>query len=125
MAHRGIDKEVARFIHGQRNKRLVVLYEDIAVKGETAARGLRIPCDCFRVSKKWVANLMKRNGLSVRRRTTFCHKQLEVYEEKIEVFHQCVISLRKETEFLLGQIGNANQTSVWSLRPLGLLDTGC
>lgn len=52
------------------------------------------------------------NGLSLRRRTTVCQRLPETYEEK-----QCISALnewlRTKHSFLLGQIGNADQTPLW------------
>lgn len=88
-------------------------YEDIEMKSRDVATELNIHREEFKVSKKWITNFMKRNGLSLRRRTTVAQKLPESYDEKRLEFRRYVEDLRRRRGFLLGQIGNADQTPVW------------
>jgi hypothetical protein len=56
---------------------------------------------------------MSRHDLTIRRRTTIAQRLPEAYEEKLVSFHKYVLKLRKQHEYLLGQIGNDNQTPVF------------
>ena len=56
---------------------------------------------------------MKRMGLSLRRRTTICQKLPADFEEKLLTFQEYVITLRKEKNFLIKQIGNSDETPIW------------
>lgn len=56
---------------------------------------------------------MRRNGLSLRRRTSLAQKMPADYEEKLLAYQKYVISLRKRHEYLDAQIGNADQTPVY------------
>ena len=56
---------------------------------------------------------MKRKGLSLRRRTSLCQRMPNDFNNKIINFHKHVIDLRKNKEFLLSQIGNADQMPIF------------
>ena len=53
---------------------------------------------------------MDQFGFSIRRRTTIAQKLPEDYEEKLIKFQRYVLAKRKEHDFDLKYIGNANQT---------------
>lgn len=55
---------------------------------------------------------MKRNGLSLRRRTTVCQKLPNTYKQNMQEFHCYVANLQMWKSFMPGQIGNANQMPV-------------
>ncbi len=63
----------------------------------------------FSASEGWCYRFMKRQGLSMRTRTTLAQKMPADYEEKILEFHRFVINSRKKTSFELGQIGNMDE----------------
>ncbi|KAL1421128.1 hypothetical protein MTO96_023435 [Rhipicephalus appendiculatus] len=50
---------------------------------------------------------MKRKGFSLCRRTSICQKLPEEFENKL------VNQLREQKNYMMGQIGNANETPVW------------
>lgn len=108
-----VEEEVEKWVKEQREKGLSVSYEDIQGKARCVANELKIARSEFKVSKKWVTNFMRRNGLSLRRRTTVCQKLPDAYEEKKEAFLEFVSELKEQHAFTLGQIGNADQTPVW------------
>jgi uncharacterized phage-like protein YoqJ len=56
---------------------------------------------------------MARHDLIIRRRMTIAQRLPEVYEEKLVTFQKYVLKLRKQHEYLFGQIGNADQTLVF------------
>lgn len=108
-----VEEAVRKWVGDQRSKSLSVSYEDIECKARAVATELNIARTEFKISKKWVTNFMKRNGLSLRRRTTVCQKLPDAYEDKLQEFHRYVDDLRTQNSFMLGQIGNADQTPVW------------
>jgi hypothetical protein len=57
--------------------------------------------------------MMRRNGLSSRRRTSLCQKLPSDFEEKLLAFQKHVIGLRKANNYLLSQTGNADETPVY------------
>lgn len=67
----------------------------------------------FKASRHWVSNFVKRTGLSLRQWTTTCQKLPEPYDKKIMAFYKYFVSLRGGNSYLIGQIGNADQTPVY------------
>ncbi|MCU7881477.1 MAG: hypothetical protein KZQ60_13760 [Candidatus Thiodiazotropha sp. (ex Lucinoma aequizonata)] len=64
----------------------------------------------FGGSVSWVYAFMRRNGLSVRRRTHIAQKLPEDNEEKLIQFQRYIIRARNDFNYELSQIGNADQT---------------
>jgi len=64
----------------------------------------------FRASKHWCYRFMERNGFSIRRRTTVAQKLPKDYKDKLINFQRFIISKRKQHNFELRHIGNADQT---------------
>ncbi|KAM7295706.1 pogo transposable element with KRAB domain [Ixodes scapularis] len=56
---------------------------------------------------------MHRAGFSLRRRTSICQKLPAQYEEKLLAFQRHVIAQRKKRNYLIGQIGNADETPIF------------
>ncbi|KAM7315654.1 hypothetical protein ISCGN_005437 [Ixodes scapularis] len=108
-----VQEAVRKLVVDQGSKSLSVSYEDIECKARAIAVELNIARSELKILKKWVRNFMKRNGLSLRRQTTVCQKLPDTYEEKLQEFHCYVDDLRTRNSFMLGQIGNADQTPVW------------
>lgn len=50
---------------------------------------------------------------SLRRRTSVCQKLPAAYEEKVQAFYGHFLKLRDSRQFLIGQIGNADQTPAY------------
>lgn len=59
---------------------------------------------------------MRRNSLSLRRKTKLCLKLPAEYEKKSD-FQKEVICPRKEKDYMLSVIGSTNQTPVWFYMP--------
>ncbi|XP_077512797.1 LOW QUALITY PROTEIN: uncharacterized protein LOC144123973 [Amblyomma americanum] len=57
------------------------------------------------------------SGFALRRRTSFCQKLPEAYEDKLAEFRSYVIRLRQQHGYMLGQISNADETPVWFNMP--------
>uniref|UniRef100_A0A147BLR1 Putative pogo transposable element n=1 Tax=Ixodes ricinus TaxID=34613 RepID=A0A147BLR1_IXORI len=87
-----------------------VSIELLCNQARAIARKEGVPAQDFRASNGWATRFMRRNGLSLRRRTTLCQRLPEAYEDKIVDFHRFVIRIRQQNNFLLSQIGNADQT---------------
>jgi hypothetical protein len=90
-----------------------VSMEMLQFEGCRLARKHNIFISEFKVSYGWVSHFMARHDLTIRRRTTIAQRLLEAYEEKPVIFQKFVLKLRKQHEYLLGQIGNADQTPVF------------
>lgn len=108
-----LENEVSDFVRERRRNALRVTAEIIQRKANEVARSQNLTRLDFRASRGWVDKFMKRQGFSLRRRTTICQKLPGDFEEKLVNYQKFVISLRKEFNFLLGQIGNADETPIW------------
>lgn len=74
---------------------------------------MQIPRTVFRASRGWVEHVMRRNGFSLRRRTTICQKLLTDFEENLTAFQRYVMKVRREHPYQHGKIGNADETPVY------------
>ena len=71
----------------------------------------------FGGSVKWVYAFMRRNNLSVRRRTHISQKLPEDNEEKLMQFQRYIIRARNDVDYELSQIGKADQTPLMFDKP--------
>ena len=55
---------------------------------------------------------MRRHGLALRQKTKIAQKLPKDLEEKINLFHTFTISLRKQNNFELSQMGNMDETPI-------------
>ena len=69
-----------------------------------------IPQGQFKAGNHWCQRFMKRNGLSLRQKTTLAQRLPDDYEEKIVRFHRYIIDLRKEHNYPLHVIANMDET---------------
>ena len=92
---------------------LPVTGDIIREKANEVARAWNIQRHVFKASRGWVDRFMRRNGLSLWRHTAICQKLPTDFEEKLVNFQQHVIMLRKRGNFLMGQIGNADEMPIW------------
>ncbi len=82
-------------------------------KALEAATELNIPRADFKASMGWCRRMMRRNGLSLRRRTSLAQRLPADFREKLVTYQRYVIKLRKKHEYPLDQMGNADQTPVF------------
>ena len=103
-----LEKEVAEWITEKRKAGTGVSTNIIRLKAKSVAQKLGL--EQFRASKCWCYRFMDRFGFSIRRRTTIAQKLPQDYEEKLIKFQRYVLAKRKEHDFDLKYIGNADQT---------------
>ena len=108
-----LEAEVVNFVKERRDRQLVVTSEIIQLKALDIARQRNIPRREFKAARGWVERFMQRNGFSLRRRTSISQKLPADFEEKLVNFQKYVIGLRRAKDYLLGQIGNTDQTPVF------------
>lgn len=107
-----VEEEVLQYVRDLRKEGCVVSHEMIRTHARACARKHGIPSTAFKASNGWTTRFMRRNGLCLRRRTSLCQRLPPCYEQKIVDFHKFVIRLRRDRQFVLSQIGNADQTPV-------------
>ena len=102
-----LEKEVAEWITEKR-KAGTAMSTNICLKAKSVAQKLGL--EQFKMSKCWCYRFMDRFGFSIRRRTTIAQKLPQDYEEKLIKFQRYMLAKRKEHDFDLKCIGNADQT---------------
>ena len=103
-----LEKEVAAWITEKRNAGTDVSTTVICLKAKSVVQNLGL--HQFKASRCWCYRFMDRYGFSIKRRTTVAQKLPQDYEEKLIRFQRYVMARRKEHEFDLKYIGNADQT---------------
>lgn len=111
--HPELEDKVADFVREYRARSLPVSAELIRTKAVELAREAGLSREDFKGSIYWVRRFMRRKGFALRRRTSICQKLPEEYEDKLIEFQLYVNSLRRQHGYMLGQIGNADETPVW------------
>jgi hypothetical protein len=79
-------------------------------KAKERARNSNMP---LKVSRGWCEKFMKRESLSLRRRTKISQKLPSVFETKVIEFRRFVNGLLRRNKCSLSQIGSANETAVF------------
>lgn len=63
------------------------------------------------------ATFHEAKGFALRRRTSICQKLPEEFDHKLVEFQRFVIDLRQERGYMMGEMGNADETPVWFVMP--------
>jgi hypothetical protein len=110
--HDAMEDKLVRWISAQRSKSLRVSRKMI----QSEARRIVQEDDSsstFIASYGWLRKFLKRNRLSLRKRTTVAQKTPEHVKQKIIDFLAFVHNLRKNCGYATACIGAADETSVW------------
>ena len=67
----------------------------------------------FRMSNRWLYTFMRRERLSLRRRTKVSQKLPQQIEESLKSFHRFITRLRIEKGYEMCNIFNMDETPVW------------
>jgi len=113
-----IDESVVNYVKDRRRQALPVTYDMMRFEANRLARSKNIPGTQFEASMGWVKRLMRRYGLSLQRRTAVCQKLPPEFELQLMNFQKYIIELRKAENYLLAQIGNADETPVYLDMPM-------
>jgi hypothetical protein len=105
-----LDAAVLSFFKELRGKGLPVTRDVLMLKAKEIARNSNIQ---FKASRGWCDKFIRREGLSLRRRTTICQKLPKDYEEKLVQYQRHVINLRHQRQYCLSQMGNADEVAVF------------
>ena len=104
-----LEKELAIWVAEKRQAGGAVSTNVICLKAKLIAQKSGLG-EKFRATKSWCYRFMERQGFSVRCRTTVAQKLPKDYEDKLVNFQRFIITKRKQHNFELSQIGNADQT---------------
>ncbi|KAH7959912.1 hypothetical protein HPB49_014863 [Dermacentor silvarum] len=105
-----VEEAVLEYVKDLREDACAVSVEMVQTQARTIARKLGIATKDFRASSVWTTRFMRRNGLSLRRRTSLCQQLPSTSEDKVIDFHHFVTRICEKNDFFLSQIGNADQT---------------
>lgn len=108
-----IDQIVLEWVLEQREKGFPVSRGAVKVKALREARNRNISQAEFKASYGWCRRMMRRCGLSLRRRTTIAQKLSSNYTEKLIEFQKHVIKMRKLHNYPLCAMGKADETPVY------------
>ncbi|KAL1472669.1 hypothetical protein MTO96_022891 [Rhipicephalus appendiculatus] len=116
-AYPELEEQLVKFIRDVRSRGHAVSTQMAQVEAWRLPRELGLPHG-FCASRRWLHRFMKRQGLSIRRRTTICQRLPASYEEKLLKYQRYVTGLRKQHDYIFSQIGNADETPVYFEMPL-------
>ena len=119
-----IDQEVYNFVIQKRNEGLPISREVMKIKALEIAKDLKISKEEFKASIGWCRRMMKRTGLSLRRRTSLAQRLPAEFEEKLVAYQSYIIDLRRKYNYTLGQMCNADQTPVYFDMPSNVTAKG-
>ena len=107
-----LEVDLLAWITEKRNNGLAILPSIVRLKALELAKNEKygIPEGHFKAGNHWCQRFMKRNGLSLRQKTTLAQRLPDDYEEKIVRFHRYIIDRRKEHNFPLHLIANMDET---------------
>ena len=108
-----IDDAVFMFFEERRRTGLFVSYDLLREEAIKKATSLNIPRSHLKASKGWAIRFMRQIGLALRCRTTICQKLLKDFEQNLLNYQRYITNLRKTGYFLMGQIANADERSIY------------
>uniref|UniRef100_A0A671XB87 HTH CENPB-type domain-containing protein n=1 Tax=Sparus aurata TaxID=8175 RepID=A0A671XB87_SPAAU len=109
-----IDRRVCDYeMTEKRNEGMPIPRAVMQQKALEVAPELNIARAEFKASMGWCRRMMRRNGLSLRRRTSLAQRLPADFREKLVNYQRFVIKLRKKHEYPLDQMRNAVQTPVF------------
>ncbi|XP_057692639.1 zinc finger protein 649-like [Corythoichthys intestinalis] len=108
-----LEWRVCAYVDEKRKDGMPISRAAIQLKAVEIAKELNIPTGDFKASLGWCNRMMRRNGLTLRRRTSLAQRLPSDFGEKLLSFQRYVITLRKNHSHPLDQIGNADQTPVF------------
>ena len=106
--HPALEEELMVFVSDRRRGGVGVSTRDLRKDAKKIAK--RQNNTTFGGSVNWVYAFLRRHNLSIRRRTHIAQKLLADHEDKLMEFQQFIIRQRKNFDYELSQIGNADQT---------------
>lgn len=106
-----VDDSVAQFVRDARSKALPVTIQMLQCKAKEVIHKFGI--ENFKASRGWCEKFMRREGFSLRRRTSICQKLPADFDDKLVQFQRHVIDLRRRYAYEFKHIGNADETPLY------------
>ena len=108
-----IDDAFFKFFHERRRTGLFMSYDLLRKEVIKKAKSLNIPRICFKASKGWATRFTYRMGLALRHKMTMYQKLPKDFEQKLLNYQRYITNLRKTGNFLMGQMANADETTIY------------
>ena len=110
-----LERKVLEWILDRRSKGLCVSRVLIMKKTTIIYSNMEDNNDAeFSASRGWCENFMRRNGLSLRRKTFVCQKDPEMVISKLIAYVLRIRRLRLQHNYTMGNIYAMDETPVWS-----------
>ncbi|KAL1468255.1 hypothetical protein MTO96_025563 [Rhipicephalus appendiculatus] len=93
-----VEKAVLEYVRDMRKDGCAVSLDMVRTQARTVSRRLGIATKDFRASSGWTTRFMRRNGLSLRRRTSLCQRLPSAYADKVIDFHTGRVKYEVEGE---------------------------
>ena len=106
--HPALEEELMVFVSDRRRRGVGVSTRDLRKEAKKIAKRRKITTFCGSIN--WVYAFLRRHNLSIRRHTNIAQKPPARHEDKLMEFQQFIICQRKNFDYDLSQIGNADQT---------------
>jgi hypothetical protein len=90
-----------------------VLMEKLQIKDCRLARTRSVSVSQFTVRYGWLRHFMVRHNFTVKCRMLIAQRLPEEHKVKLVSFQKYVLKLRKQYEYVLAQIGNADETPIF------------
>jgi hypothetical protein len=108
-----VEEKVLEFVVEKCKNGLPITRVTIRMKALEIATSLKIPRQDFKASNGWAVRFMRCKGLALCWRTTLAKKLPTYYDEKLVAYQCHIIKLRRKHDYLLGQMGNADETPMF------------
>jgi hypothetical protein len=109
------EEKLLEYVSEKRQFRYTVSTEMCQLKVLALAKEQGI--DGFMASHGWIMRFFTRDVLYIRKKTSVSQQLPDAYEEKILCFQKYIINLRWQNSYIVSQIGNVDQTPVYSEMP--------
>lgn len=109
-----LEQDLMAWITEKRNNGLAILPAVVRLKAFEISKDPKyeIPAGQFKASNHWCQRFMKRNGLSLRQKTTLAQRLPPDYEEKIVQFQRFIIKQRRAHSYPLHLVANMDESLI-------------
>ncbi|KAG0422338.1 hypothetical protein HPB47_001841 [Ixodes persulcatus] len=106
-----LEEKLGKFVRERTGQFMLVNVEIIRLEVRELAQEAGLSHDTFKASRSRIQKSMRRTGFfSLRRRISICQKPPAKYKNKLTAFQRHAIALRRHRNYIIGQIGNADET---------------
>ncbi|XP_072504854.1 pogo transposable element with KRAB domain isoform X1 [Notamacropus eugenii] len=107
-----VDQRVAEYVRQRQAKGDPITREAMQLKALEIAQEMNIPEKGFKASLGWCRRMMRRYDLSLRHKVPVPQHLPEDLTEKLITYQRSILALRKTHDYMVGQMGNADETPI-------------